>query len=409
MTGSMRWLPVLQRFRWQISVGALGALLLLLWPANLDDVRQWSWIWRLLAGFGLGFASAWIILWLRYAVEPLGISEVTIKLPFLGEQELKLQLADPLRATAWKLFVELSTRIATRSLYETPAGPDGARHGAGLLSAALKSLYDAFTACRAQLKEGQATVLHVHRPDLETLETYVLRILNDGLAPFLARWHPRFDQWKATGMPEQAWPLDDLCRRDLEATRLKVLGYTRGLGQIARVARLDQLLPPEGTTAENTKLVPAPDIHAREALLYLPLAPEVEKPYRAVYLELAARLPMAPDEAHPSEIAASVKALQQLADDVRVKAPELPRLPRRADDRQPLDLLVISLLVDTFGVFLAKWSSTASAWAPDAAAPTRETAEACLRDLKACISDAAGRLEAMRTALRARQIEQSDA
>src|SRR5262249_26016260 len=95
------------------------------------------------------------------------------------------------QVVAWKLFVELSTRITTQSLYD--ADQQGRPHPAGLLSEALDSLHSAFTSCRDQLKESHATQPFLRQNGGLTLEGSVLRILNEGLRPFLARWHPRLE------------------------------------------------------------------------------------------------------------------------------------------------------------------------------------------------------------------------
>lgn len=155
---------------------------------------------------------------------------ITLPLPF-GRVTIKLDNVQ--RQVGWRIFVEMSTRVATQSLQE----------GTGNLREALSSLYILFDLVRTELKSMAPSSIPLSKNEF-TVEGYGILLLNDALRPFLSRWHPRLQRWEATGRPEPEWPLASFCRDDLEATRQRVLLYTRALGQIVGAQQLAVLLPP---------------------------------------------------------------------------------------------------------------------------------------------------------------------
>jgi hypothetical protein len=127
--------------------------------------------------------------------------------------------ADPKSLEAgWHIYVELATRIATQDLAA----------GTGLVGEAIASLYALSGEVRKELKSvppfgsgGRA----------DSIEGLGLRILNEGLRPFLAEWHPRYERFKATGKDEAEWDEADACRAALAATRERCLPLARAFSQ----------------------------------------------------------------------------------------------------------------------------------------------------------------------------------
>jgi hypothetical protein len=131
---------------------------------------------------------------------------------------------------AWRIFVETASRISTQAL-----APE-----TGLLSEAIKSLYDLFVSIRGELKGMVPT------PPMagagQSVETLSLRLLNSHLRPFLAKWHPRLEEWMKQNRPETDWPKAQLCRRELEEMRSSMVADVRKLGQLAGVQNVESFL-----------------------------------------------------------------------------------------------------------------------------------------------------------------------
>ena len=186
---------------------------------------------------------------------PRFLENISVSLPYVGK--VTIPLVDEYQLnTAWKIFVETSTRIVTQKL----------EPGTGRLQDALTSLYGTFSTVRDELKAMPAPDPAL-TPDAMSVEVYALQLLNDALRPCLARWHPRYEKWRATGMPEAQWPLATLLRQDLEAARQRALIYTWGLGQVAGIPTEDlaRLLPPEPDSQNLPAWVDEATLYAREA------------------------------------------------------------------------------------------------------------------------------------------------
>src|SRR5688500_11600764 len=114
------------------------------------------------------------------------LKTVSVSLPFgIGSAQWE---ADPTeRRAAWSLYVELVTRIAIQPL----------EIDQGLVREALTSLYSLFATTRATLKEAS--------PDVgcsrESVGGIAIAVLNNGLRPFLAKWHPLLQTWDAQRDP----------------------------------------------------------------------------------------------------------------------------------------------------------------------------------------------------------------
>jgi hypothetical protein len=154
-------------------------------------------------------------------------TKLTVKLPFnLGE--LEFEPDEVQQRAAWNLYVELSTRIAVQ-----PLGLDG-----GLLGEALSSLHDLFATTREVLKEAGPDV----GASSDSVGGIAIAVLNRGLRPFLAKWHPRLLAWeteRSTGVSmkehEVKWAEGPQLRAELEALRNDLALYAHALASIAGV------------------------------------------------------------------------------------------------------------------------------------------------------------------------------
>ncbi|MDV2503808.1 MAG: hypothetical protein RX318_07620 [bacterium] len=133
------------------------------------------------------------------------------------------------RQAAWKLYVELNTRITTQPL----------KGSEGFLREALSSLHAVFGITREILKEAGPEVAE----DDESLGFYAMEILNQVLRPVLTKWHPALSYWEEQRDPkvspiehEQKWKDAKALRRELNATRKTLLGYCEALAILAGVS-----------------------------------------------------------------------------------------------------------------------------------------------------------------------------
>ena len=133
------------------------------------------------------------------------------------------------RRAAWKLYVELNTRITTQSLENSD----------GFLREALTSLHAVFDITREILKEAGPEVAQGN----ESLGFYAMEILNQVIRPVLVKWHPALSHWEEKCNPdvspiehEQKWAQAKVLRKELEATRKSLLKYCEALSILAGVS-----------------------------------------------------------------------------------------------------------------------------------------------------------------------------
>ncbi|HSM84371.1 MAG TPA: hypothetical protein VLS96_21965 [Nodosilinea sp.] len=155
----------------------------------------------------------------------LKVKRASVSLPF-GIGEMELETVETSRNAAWALYVEMTTRIATQQLDDDH----------GLLREALASLYVLFGITRQILKDAG--------PDVgatpESVGGIATAVLNQGLRPFLAKWHPQLQRWEAQrpdGMSpkehESHWPDEATMRQELAVLGKKLEQYTNALAKIA--------------------------------------------------------------------------------------------------------------------------------------------------------------------------------
>jgi hypothetical protein len=159
--------------------------------------------------------------------DPAKLKKVAVSLPFgLGSAEWE---ADPTqRRAAWALYVELVTRVAVQALADD----------AGLVREAMNSLYTLFGTTREILREAGPDV----GASRESVGGLSISVLNQGLRPFLSKWHPILQIWEAKRPPdrspkehEQLWGEEPKVRQELSALRGELEIYAHALAKVAGV------------------------------------------------------------------------------------------------------------------------------------------------------------------------------
>lgn len=200
-----------------LAGAAIGAFLF--WVFDNPTILKWI---MLGAACGGVLGITWPIyktLITRLHVDDWKLEEIEI-------QGLKFSTGGAQRRVAWRLFVEITTRISTQPMDENE-GDDGV---------ALASLYSLFQFTRKTVSEMEIT----QNATGETIETYALDMLNSDLRPFLSKWHPRWDVFAVGKKPSTEWPEHRDFREALQALQNKIEGRARGLAQIAGIKNTDR-------------------------------------------------------------------------------------------------------------------------------------------------------------------------
>jgi hypothetical protein len=359
---------------WLSGMGSvIGLVIAVLWEYQVVTAHKlWAWpvIGALIGGLILP-AYRWLI------SEALGVrvKSATVKIPAIGE--LEVEIIDVHRAVGWNIFVEASTRLATQRL-----GTEGS------MREALTSLYGLFTSVRTELKRMSPSPPPA-KAGVYTVESYALRMLNDGLRPMLARWHPRLQQWEQTGKPESAWPLAPLCRIDLEVTRTKVAAYMHGLGKMLDVHGLEPLLGPEPRETEaelQTRWTSEQDLTREMGAIDRLLSATETSVVWQIYVELVSRVALL-SSVQPGSMRAMLTSLEQLCDLVRDELKRLPPHERsipKATQGKTIEAILLSILTQQLRPFLTQWQPRLANWErhANAAADVWPEEEACRRELE---------------------------
>ncbi|QSJ21075.1 hypothetical protein JYQ62_33030 [Nostoc sp. UHCC 0702] len=157
----------------------------------------------------------------------VSLETVSVSLPFgIGSMSWKVNTTQ--QKAAWSLYVELVTRIAVQPLEVDQ----------GLVREAMNSLYSLFGTTREVLKTAGPDVGAAR----DSVGGIAIAVLNNGLRPFLSKWHPLLQAWEArrpVGVSpkehEQSWSLEATARRELEALRVGLEEYAQALATIAGV------------------------------------------------------------------------------------------------------------------------------------------------------------------------------
>jgi hypothetical protein len=154
-------------------------------------------------------------------------TKLAVGLPFnLGSLELEPDEAE--RQVAWELYVELTTRVAIE-----PLGS-----GEGLMRESLDSLHDIFDTTRTILKRAGPSIAR----NPESVGAIALEVLNRGVRPILAKWHPllraheeRRPEGYSAVQHEQDWERIADLRLELDRLQEEMQVYLEALAKIAGV------------------------------------------------------------------------------------------------------------------------------------------------------------------------------
>ncbi|MEH2276443.1 MAG: hypothetical protein V7K40_17040 [Nostoc sp.] len=165
------------------------------------------------------------------------LKTVSVSVPF-GIGSMSWNTDPTERKAASSLYVELVTCIAVQ-----PLSVDQ-----GLVREAM-NLYSLFGTTREVLKAAGPDV-GASRDSVGGIAItyggrYAIAVLNNGLRPFLAKWHPLLQAWEARrpvrplGVSpkehEQSWSEEPKLRSELEALRGGLEDYAKALAKIAGV------------------------------------------------------------------------------------------------------------------------------------------------------------------------------
>jgi hypothetical protein len=153
--------------------------------------------------------------------------DVTFSIP--GWVSVTLEPNDIERQAAWKLYVELATRIGSRPFDRST----------GSARAALESLYGVFTLTRDILREAGPEVARTDN----SFGPLAIRFLTEALAPLLLRWNQPLREYEAQRKPEisiiqheHQWDCyADMCK-SFDDIRPTIQGYVDALAAIAGVS-----------------------------------------------------------------------------------------------------------------------------------------------------------------------------
>jgi hypothetical protein len=157
------------------------------------------------------------------------LTEVTVSVPQLSQ--MRFAVTQESQLVAWKLFVELLTRVSAQPLHD----------GQGRVESALTSLFGLLGFVRGVLQQNVPSPRTGRDPTVEQLA--LMMVIND-LRPFVTAWNQRFSDWrgKNPGAAESEWPLNDECRADLAALQRNLRTYVRSFGELACVPNVAEIM-----------------------------------------------------------------------------------------------------------------------------------------------------------------------
>ena len=160
--------------------------------------------------------------------DPAVLRKVAVSLPFgIGSAEWETDSTE--RNAAWSLYVELVTRIAVQSLEVDQ----------GTLREAMTSLYSLFGSTREILKASGPGVGASH----DSVGGIAIAVLNNGLRPFLSKWHPLLQAWEvkrpidlSPQEHEKNWLEEAQIRNEFTTLCVDLEKYANALAKIAGVS-----------------------------------------------------------------------------------------------------------------------------------------------------------------------------
>jgi hypothetical protein len=175
-------------------------------------------------------AGAVTALILRVYGRSARLTAVRITVPQFSE--LTFMVNNEARQVAWRIYVEIVTRISIQRLSDED----------GLLREALTSLYGLFGTTRDALKASRPSVPATGD---QTVEHLAITMLNNELRPFLSKWHARLREFENANreLPESQWPEAAACREDLRAVQRHMVDYALNFARLAGVRDAEAMLP----------------------------------------------------------------------------------------------------------------------------------------------------------------------
>jgi hypothetical protein len=214
------WLKArLVRLALSILVGsAMGGMVF--WASQLKGVSLFV-LAGAVAGAGAGLFAG--------GLGQISLRDVTVSVPQFSE--LHFVVTTESATAAWRLFVEISTRVATQPL----------REDAGRAREALTSLYVLFEAVRTTLKESRPSR---PKPGGPTVEQLAIGMVNLELRPFLSYWHVRLGDWEeiSPDRPDSEWPDNQAFRVELAKLQEDLREYCAGFARLAGVGEPERIL-----------------------------------------------------------------------------------------------------------------------------------------------------------------------
>ena len=147
---------------------------------------------------------------------------------------------DAERRAAWEVYVELVTRVSAVPL----------RADEGLLREALTSMYSLFATTRDVLRRHGPEVAEPKRNGQYNFGYLAVAMLNFGVRPLLARWHPALEDWenqrpadRSRRDHERLWSQSDEFRAALTDTRRILTAYADLLAGACGVPNLLGAVP----------------------------------------------------------------------------------------------------------------------------------------------------------------------
>ena len=168
----------------------------------------------------------------------LKVEKFSVNLPF-GIGGVEIACTEGQQRASWALYVEYETRITTQALLP----------GEGSAREALTSLHSMFDITRTVLKEQGPEV--AEGPD--SIGPLAIRILNEGVRPFLVRWHTRLGEFEAQEalcqnpgpgrqpiIDESKWKDINEFYAALEAFQEDMREYVRALAELTGLTAKDE-------------------------------------------------------------------------------------------------------------------------------------------------------------------------
>ncbi len=203
-------------------------------------------------------------------------------------------------------------------------------------------------------------------PNPHAAYLYAIVMLNKGLHPLLARWHPRLLAWEKTGRPESQWPLNNDCRRDFEVAGKIVLIHLWRIGELLHVPCLGDLLPtkPQETEAAlRFRWTPDEQIRKAEEKIRHEPGNDAKIIGWHIFVELASRVATQPLKPGTGGLRQAIDSLYKLYEVVRTELKGLTTehlTTRREGDT--IEGIALEVLNGPLRRFLDEWHPLLLAW-----------------------------------------------